>query len=212
MSTDRLESTDALRTVYRQPSGAAVSKVIHQLDEHCRTFLASCPFVVLSTADGDGVCDASPKGGAPGFVRVLDDHRVAFADLSGNNRLDSFENLVANPSIAILCFVPGLDETLRINGTAALSTDAALIDEVTGEGDRAKVVVVVEVAEAYIHCAKAFRRSQLWSPDSWLAADELPDGVCMVRDHARVDAPVEVVRDAYDADVEATLWRAGGSA
>jgi len=211
MPSDRLGSVDALRSVYRQPSGAAVSKVIHQLDDHCRTFLASCPFVVLSTADADGVCDASPKGGAPGFVKVLDDRRVAFADLSGNNRLDSFENLVANPSIAMLCFVPGLDETLRINGTAGLSTSEELAAMVAGEGDRPKVVVVVDVEEAYIHCAKAFRRSRLWEPTSWLGADELPDGVCMVRDHARVDAPVETVRSVYDADVDATLWKAGGS-
>ncbi len=211
MTDDELRSADDLRSHYRSPSGGAVDKVIDRLDHHCVDFLAASPFMVLSTANADGVCDGSPKGGRPGFVEALDEHHVAWADLSGNNRLDSFENIVTNPSVALLFMIPGLDETLRINGRATISVDDELRQRFAIEGTPAKVVVVVEVVEAYVHCAKAYRRSALWSPDSWPSADELPDGRCIVRDHARIDAPLDVVRSAYDADVEATLWQPGGS-
>ncbi|MEL6890243.1 MAG: MSMEG_1061 family FMN-dependent PPOX-type flavoprotein [Actinomycetota bacterium] len=208
---DPLTSVGDLRTIYRPASGGAVDKVIHELDHHCAAFLARCPFFVLSTADAGGVCDGSPKGGHPGFVHVLDERTVAWADLSGNNRLDSFENLVANPSVAMLCMLPGLDETLRINGTATITTDPATCERVAVDGRPTKVAVVVHVDEAYVHCAKAYRRARLWETESWLRRDELPDGRCMVRDHAAIDAPMEVVRQVYDADVEATLWRGGGA-
>lgn len=211
MTDTELRSTDALRTRYRAASGGAVDKVIERLDHHCVEFLAASPFMVLSSADADGVCDGSPKGGRPGFVEALDERHVAWADLSGNNRLDSFENIVANPSVALLFMIPGLDETLRINGRARISVDDELRTRFAVDGTPAKVVVVVEVVEAYVHCAKAFRRAELWAPDSWSAADELPDGRCMVRDHARIDAPLDAVRSAYDANVEATLWQPGGS-
>ncbi len=209
---DLLTSPDDLRTVYRHPTGGPVDKVIDRLDEHCIDFLALSPFVVVSTADDQGVCDASPKGGAPGFVEALDAHRLAWADYSGNNRLDSFENLVRNPSIALLFLIPGLDETLRVNGTAALSTDPELRDRFAVGGRSAKVVVVVDVAEAYIHCAKALRRGALWSTDSWPADDALPDARCIVKDHASIEAPIDVVRNAYEANIDATLWRPGGEA
>lgn len=205
-----LRTSADLRTIYRAASGGAVDKVIDSIDDHCRQFLATCPFFVLSTSDANGVCDGSPKGGEPGFVQVLDDRHVAFADLSGNNRLDSFENVVDNPAVAMLCFIPGLDETLRINGTAELRTDAELRERFAVGGRPAKVVVAITVLEAYVHCAKALRRASLWDPESWNPSESLPDGREMVRDHAAIDAPLDVMRDAYDRDVDATLWRPGG--
>ena len=167
--------------------------------------------MVLSTADADGVVDGSPKGGQPGFARALDEHRLAWADSSGNNRLDSFENMVANPSVGLLFMIPGLDETLRVNGTSELSTDSTLCEQFAF-GDRpAKVVVVVTIDEAYMHCAKAFRRAALWDPESWIEKDSLPSGVCMLRDHAAIDADVETIDAGYQADIEATLWSPGGT-
>jgi len=207
---ERLKSAADLRTVYRDASGGAVDKVITELDEHCRQFLEQSPFMVLSTADADGVVDGSPKGGEPGFVKMLDAHRVAWADSSGNNRLDSFENVVANPSVAVLAMIPGLAETLRINGTAELVTDPQMCAEFSLRGKPAKVVVVVTVAEAYVHCSKALKRSSLWQPESWAQAADLPDAVCMIRDHAALDVAPELMREFYDADAEATLWEPGG--
>ena len=159
-----IESVDDLRQIYRPAAGGAVAKVIGVLDEHCRDFLAKSPFFVLSTADGDGRCDGSPKGGSPGFVEMLDEHHVAWADYSGNNRLDSFENVVDNARVALLFLIPGLNETLRINGVAQLSTDPDLGERFAVDGRPAKVVVVVTVEEAYVHCAKALRRGALWDP------------------------------------------------
>lgn len=209
MSTE-LSSVADLRDVYRQPNRAPLEKVIHQLDDHCVNFLAQSPFFVLSTSDGNGVCDGSPKGGAPGFVEALDPNHVAWADFSGNNRLDSFQNIVDNPSVALLFMIPGLDETLRINGRARLTTDEALTNQFK-IGDRdAKVVVVVEVAEAYIHCAKALRRSELWDTNSWASPDELPSAPQILKDHVGLDAPTDVIAAASQADLEATLWQPGG--
>lgn len=206
----KLSSADDLRTVYRHPRGGPVDKVIHALDEHCVDYLTKSPFFVLSTADENGVCDGSPKGGPPGFVEALDGHRLAWADYSGNNRIDSFENLVTNDSVALLFMIPGLDETLRVNGRAELTTDADICQRFAVGDKPARVVVVVTVAEAYIHCAKALRRSGLWDPTSWLADEDLPSGACIVRDHAKIDADLEQIEAFRDQDLAATLWEPGG--
>jgi len=208
----RLDSVDDLRSIYRQPGRGPVDKVIDRLDDHCADFLAKSPFFVLSTADADGICDASPKGGPPGFARVLDERRLAWADYSGNNRLDSFRNLVTNDSVALLFMIPGLDETLRVNGSAELVADGALCDELAIAGKPARVVVVVTVAEAYIHCAKALRRGAVWSPESWLDPVELPSAACIIKDHAALDADLASIGDARDRDLRTTLWEPGGSA
>ena len=205
-----IESVDDLRQIYRPASGGAVAKVIGVLDEHCRDFLAKSPFFVLSTADGDGRCDGSPKGGSPGFAEMLDEHHVAWADYSGNNRLDSFENVVDNASVALLFLIPGLNETLRINGVAQLSTDSALCERFAVDGRAAKVVVVVAVEEAYVHCAKALRRAALWEPESWIDAGDRPNAAAMVKDHAAIDVPVEVIESVLAQDLDATLWQPGG--
>ena len=206
----QLQSTDDLRSIYRLPGRGPVDKVIQELDRHCEEFLALSPLMVVSTADEHGVCDGSPKGGPPGFVEMLDEHRVAWADYSGNNRLDSFENLVANPSIACLFLIPGLDETLRINGRAELTTDDELCARFS-IGDRpARVVVVVTVEEAYIHCAKALRRSAVWSPESWPTEADRPSAARIVKDHAAIDADEAAINAARDRDLDETLWRPGG--
>ncbi len=207
----RLDSVGDLRSVYRQPARGAIDKVIHQLDTHCRDFIAKAPFFLLSTADGHGTCDGSPKGGPPGFVQVLDDRHLAWADFAGNNRLDSFQNLVSNDSVALLFLIPGLDETLRVNGTAALVTDPELCVELAIEGKPARVVVAVTVGEVYIHCAKALRRVALWSPESWLNPADLPSAACIVKDHAAIEADLATIEQAREHDLEATLWEPGGA-
>jgi uncharacterized protein len=208
----QLVSVDDLRAIYRPPSRGPVDKVIHRLDPHCGDFLSKSPFVVVSTANADGVCDGSPKGGPPGFVQVLDERRLAWADFSGNNRLDSFQNLVTNDSIALLFMIPGLDETLRVNGRAELVTDPDLCERFAIDGKTARVVVVVTVAEAYIHCAKALRRAALWSPETWLDESAIPSAACIVKDHARLDAELPEIERARQRDLETTLWQPGGSA
>lgn len=207
----QLTSVDDLRSIYRPPGRGPVDKVIDRLDEHCRQFIAKSPLFVLSTANGAGVCDGSPRGGPPGFVQVLDDQRLAWADFSGNNRLDSFQNLVANNSVALLFLIPGLEETLRVNGTAELRTDRELCEELTVGDKPARVVVVVTVSEIYIHCAKALRRAELWSSDTWLGPGDLPSVAGIVKDHASIDAEVAVIENAREEDLRTTLWIPGGT-
>ncbi|MGH9270403.1 MAG: MSMEG_1061 family FMN-dependent PPOX-type flavoprotein [Ilumatobacteraceae bacterium] len=206
----QLTTVEDLRSIYRPPGRGPVEKVIDQLDQHCAEFIAKSPFFVLSTADADGVCDGSPKGGHPGFVQVLDERTLAWADLSGNNRLDSFQNLTTNTHVALLFLIPGLDETLRVNGTAELVVDHELGDRLATDGRPAKVAVVVTVAEAYIHCAKALRRGALWSTESWLDAEQLPSAACIIKDHLRIDADLEVIQKARDHELETSLWQPAG--
>jgi uncharacterized protein len=206
-----LTSVEDLRSIYRPPGRGPLDKVIHHLDRHCAEFLAKSPFFVLSTASADGVCDGSPKGGPAGFVQAIDEHRLGWADLSGNNRLDSFQNLIVNDSVALLFMIPGLDETLRVNGRAELVVDPELSQRFAIDGKPARVVVVVTVDEAYIHCAKALRRAGLWSPETWLDETERPVASCILKDHAAVDVDASVIRDGLEQNLQATLWEPGGS-
>jgi PPOX class probable FMN-dependent enzyme len=142
-------------------------------------FIDRCPFVVLATTDGSGSIDASPRGGPPGFIRRLDERHVAIPDLNGNNRLDSYRNVVTFPWAGLLMMVPGHDETLRINGPAVLSNDPDLLAGFTSELRTPKLALVVETAEIYGHCAKAFRRGRVWQPESWAELAEAPDLAAM---------------------------------
>jgi PPOX class probable FMN-dependent enzyme len=151
------------------------------------------------------------EGWATRLRRVLGEHQLAWADYSGNNRLDSFQNLVTNDGVALLFLIPGLDETLRVNGTAELRTDPDLLEQFTVGDKQARVVVVVTVVEAYIHCAKALRRAALWSPDSWLSSDDLPSAACIVKDHAAISLDVGAIDEARERNLRATLWEPGGT-
>lgn len=207
-----LRNAEDLRSVYREPLGAAVDKVINGLDQHCVDFLARSPMMILSSADGAGNCDASPKGGEPGFVQALDGKRLAWADYAGNNRLDSFENVLQNNRVATLFMVPGLNETLRVNGVAELSTDADLCARFVVGDKPARVVVILTVDEAYIHCSKAFRHASLWQPDTWASLDGMASGPCMVRDHAALDLDDETFESWYATATDESLFTPGGDA
>jgi len=175
----RIESLEALVGLFREPSERAVDKQRTQLDAGMAAFVDRSPFLVLATSNGRGSVDASPRGGPPGFVRRLDDRHVAIPDLNGNNRLDSYRNLVEHPYAGLLFLVPGKDETLRINGPAMITTDPELLAGFTAELRVPKLAVVVETAEVYGHCAKAFRRGRVWEPDAWPTFAGAPDLAAM---------------------------------
>lgn len=160
-------SEQALRELYGHPGERAVAKEPPRLDAHCRAFIAHAPFLVMGTADADGRCDVSPKGDAPGFVQVLDDRRLAIPDRPGNNRLDGLRNVLDNPHVALIFFIPGREDTLRVNGRAAISRDEALLDRLAVEGKRPQTVLLVEVEQAFMHCPRAFKRAGLWDPQRW---------------------------------------------
>ena len=194
MADAELRSTADLRTRYRAPSGGAVDKVIDRLDHHCVEFLAASPFMVLSSAAADGVCDGSPKGGRPGFVEALDEHHVAWADLSGNNRLDSFENIVTNPSVALLCFDPRV--STRRSGSTVGRRSRSPTTCATGSpwtARRRRWWSIVERRRRPTSTApRPSGAPSCGRPSSWAdQAEELPDGRCIVRDHARIEAPLD---------------------
>ncbi len=156
-----------LRDRYRQPSEIALRKELGHIDRHARDFIGRSPFVVVATADADGWPDASPRGDAPGFVSVVDGQRLHLPDRPGNNRLDSFQNLIANPRIGLLFLVPGRLETLRVNGTARLLTEPALLVQHAVRGKPARAVVEVTARSVYFQCGKAVVRAALWQMDKW---------------------------------------------
>ena len=208
MDMGEITSVDELRTIYRRPKGPPLDKEHPAITDHDRAFIAHAPFVVIGTADADGRCDVSPKGGPPGFVATLPDGTVAVPDLSGNNRLDSMENLLDNGRVGLLFLIPGIEETLRVNGTATLSTAADVLDACTVNGARPRVAIVVEPDEVYIHCGKALRRSSLWERTGWPDTSGMPTVACMLRDQVAPTAEVEVIEQALEDGYERTLWQA----
>ena len=158
---------DAIRDRHPKMQKRASDKVLDRLDRHCRDILALSPFCVVATAGADGAgLDVSPRGDPPGFLRGLDDRHVLLPDRIGNNRFDNFANLFTDPRISLLVIVPGMAETLRINGTARLTDDAALLAASEVQGRAPRIGVLITVREAYLHCAKALNRAKLWDPAS----------------------------------------------
>jgi uncharacterized protein len=177
-----IDTVEALRVLYGHPGERAVAKEQAKLDEHTRAFIAASPFLVMGTSGADGSCDVSPKGDAPGFVHVLDDHRLAIPDRLGNNRVDGLSNMVENPHVALLFMIPGREDTLRVNGSASISRDEALLDRLAVSGKRPQTVLVVEVEQAFMHCTRAFKRAGLWDHTRWPDASSVPSMSRMIWD------------------------------
>jgi PPOX class probable FMN-dependent enzyme len=186
------EPTDAavLAEAYRDPSRLVVDKVIDRVDVHCRAFIELSPFAVLSTADAEGFPEVSPRGGDPGFVRVLDEHRLVLPDRQGNNRVDSLHNLVANPRAALLFFVPGAEETLKVFGTTTIVDPDALGIDLTEFGRAPKSVVLLDVTRAYFQCGKAVMRSGLWDPSKQVDRSTMTPFGQVLKDHCRLETPL----------------------
>ncbi len=157
---------DALRAHMGQVSAMAERKVLPRLDRHCRAFIGLSPFLVLATADADGHVDASPRGDPPGFVEIINDHTLLLPDRPGNNRVDSFGNVVSAPGVGMIFFVPGIDETLRVNGFARLLVDPDALAALEVKGKAPRTGLLIEIEEVFFHCAKALKRSKLWDPAS----------------------------------------------
>ena len=178
----RIDSLATLRAIYGEPRERSLRKVLPALDTHCRSFIALSPLLMLGTFGADGRGDVTPRGDAPGFVQIEDERTLLIPDRLGNNRIDSLTNLVANPAVGLLFIIPGVDETLRINGSAEIRDDADLLEKFIVGGKRPATVLRVSVAEAYLHCAKAFMRSQAWDASTFLPRDRLPSMGEMLRD------------------------------
>ena len=170
---------------YRAPGQRVLDKVIHHLDEHCAAFIALSPFATLATASAEGWPEVSPRGGDPGFVRVLDGSRLALPDRQGNNRVDSLRNVADNPRAALMFFVPGIDETLRVYGRTTLVEPDALGMDLTEFGRAPLSVLVLQVEKAYFQCSKSVMRSGLWDPERRVDRSVFPPFSQVLRDHCR---------------------------
>ena len=200
-----LITVDELREHYRQPSRLVQAKKAGGLDGVTTAFIAGSPFVLMATSAADGTCDVSPRGGPPGFVRVLDGHRLALPDLSGNNLLDSLINLTGNGNVGLLFLIPGRDETLRVDGRAWITVDPGVLELWDAELARPKTAIGVEVHHAFIHCAKSFRRGRVWDASSWVELTGAPDACELLISHIGLEAePAEVrasLEEGYARDL-----------
>lgn len=175
---------------YREPNRIPRDKVVDRLDRHCRAFIELSPFATLATADEHGWPDVSPRGGDPGFVKVLDEHHLVLPDRQGNNRVDGLRNVVANPRVALMFLVPGIDETLRVFGTAELLPPEAVAVDLTEFGKAPRSVLRVDVQRAYFQCAKSVMRAGLWDPARRVPREAFAPMSEVFRDHCRLSTPL----------------------
>ena len=206
MTDQVIDTVEELRSSYGEPSERAVKKTLDRLDRHCRRFIELSPFLVLATAGADGRVDCSPRGDPAGFVAVVDDRTVLLPDRLGNNRVDSLRNVLENPYVGMLFMIPGVDETLRLNGRAKLITDPARLAPLSVKGRAPRSGLLVEVEEIFLQCTKALVRSRLWAEESRVdRKSALPSFGQMLADHVGLPDGETVERD-IQAGIRKTLY------
>jgi len=206
MATGQITTVDELRAIYGEVKVAAAHKVIDHIDDHAAAFIARSPFLLMATTSETGQLDVSPTGETPGFVRVLDPNTLAFPDRPGNNRIDGLQNIVATGRIGLIFLVPGVRETLRVNGSATVTQDPDLMASLMIDGKQPRTVTLITAEEVFMHCSRALIRSKLWNPESQIARDQLPSMGTILAAHTNgvVDQceydeamPTRVLQDLY---------------
>jgi len=187
----QINSLHALRALYEAPVARVIRKDIGRIDEHIGRFIGLSPFMVMASGNSADRLDASPRGGVPGFVKVLDEHSLLIPDSAGNNRLDTLENILARPQVGLLFMIPGVEEMARVNGEASLRTDGQWLDLCAHNERRPKLVIHVKVQEAYLHCAKAVMRSQIWDQQAQIDRSILPSMGEMLKAQLQLEGPPE---------------------
>lgn len=200
MTLDTIISLEALRAHFGDMTAIAAHKTMPRLDRHSRAFITLSPFLVLATTDGNGGVDASPRGDAPGFVAMCNETTLVIPDRPGNRRVDSFSNVVRHPGVGLIFFVPGFNETLRVNGTGRVVTDAALLAPLEAQGKVPLTGLLVSITEVFFHCGKALIRSKLWGSSRHIARDSFPSLGRIVADQTAVmsaEAAEQFVASSY---------------
>ena len=191
-----IETVQDLRRYYAEPKARSLAKQLDRLDAYCLRFIGLAPFLVLATAGRSGALDASPRGGDPGFVKAIDDKTLYLPDALGNNRLDSYTNIVQTGRCAAIFFIPGMDETLRVNGKARLRDEAQFLGVFAEDRKPPRLVVEICVEEAYLHCAKALMRSRLWSDANRIDRRTFPSLGQIIKEQSGSTEPVETQEQA----------------
>ncbi|MGW4404215.1 pyridoxamine 5'-phosphate oxidase family protein [Nonomuraea sp. NPDC004702] len=205
MSWAEIGSEEELRELLGEVMPRAVTKERVRLHARDRDWLAASPFCLIATSDAEGNCDVSPKGDPAGFVHVIDDTTIAIPDRPGNRRADGFLNVLKNPHVGLIFLIPGRNETLRVNGRARLVREAPFFDEMVVKGHRPRLALVVEVEQIFFHCAKAFLRSQLWTPDSWNPS-VLPSHATLIKEVQVVEETLEQLESYYGESYAKRLY------
>lgn len=203
---EELNSEADLRTVYAKPSKPVIDKCFPFLDKHSRRFIELSPFFCIGSTQENGLGDVSPRGGEPGFVHALDDTHIAFPDRPGNNRLDTLTNIVHNPAVGLLFFLPGVEEMLRINGTAAITKAPELMERFVHDGRAPRSVIVIETLEVYFHCSKALKRSELWNAEKQIPRSAFPTHGQIAKDQFKTIIPAKVIDIALRKDAKDNLY------
>ena len=202
-----IRSEEELRTLMGGPiAPPVVEKTLSSLDRHCLAFIERSPFVLIASSDSEGRMDVSPKGDAPGFVKVLDEKTLVVPDRPGNQRFDTFRNVFESTRIGLIFLIPGKRETLRVGGKAEVVRDAELLVSLTANGKEPALALAVHVDEAFFHCAKCIVRSHLWQPDKWPPTEGLPTLAETMKDAASIPAPLEAVEEIIREDEENRLY------
>jgi len=201
-----ITSATELRELLGEPKPRAVTKERVRLHAVDREWLANSPFCLVATTGADGSCDVSPKGDPPGFTLVLDDTTIAIPERPGNRRADGFLNILANPHVGLIYFVPGRADTLRINGRARLVRDAPFFDRMVVKGHRPILALVVEIEQIFFHCPKAFLRSELWKPETW-HPERLPSTAQIVTSVQRTEETLEELERYYGPQYAERLYQ-----
>lgn len=201
-----ISTTHELEELIGTPLERVRRKVRTTLSGFDRQWLAASPFCILSTSDAAGHMDASPKGDPPGFIHVVDDTTVAIPERPGNKLAFGFRNILENPHVGILSVVPGRTDTLRINGTARLVSDADFFDQMVVKGHRPRAAVVVSVEEVFTHCGKAFMRSGLWQPETW-ETEDLPSIAVLAQAYTQPETPLEDLETYYGPSYAERMYR-----
>lgn len=188
-----ISSEHELQQLIGLPSNTVANKVIDRMDEHCKTFIKKSPLLLLSSADREGRCDTSPRGDAPGFVYIMDDDYLVIPERPGNKRMDSIKNILDNNHIGLLFIIPGVEETLRVNGKAYIIKDKEILYTMEVNGKVPVIGIGVKVEECFLHCAKAFKRSMTWNPTHWPNTSELPPASKILADHVNLPGVTDEV-------------------
>lgn len=195
-----------LRAIMGTPSEVVKNKTITVIDKHCRKFIEHSPFLTIASTNGKGETDVSPKGDPVGFVKVLDEKTLAIPERLGNKRADTFVNILHNPGVGLLFFIPGINETLRVNGQAQIVTDLAIREQMKVKNKLPKFALIIHVEEAFMHCSKCMVRSKLWTDIDSDIRTKVPSLAEIIVDHAKLEAPVDQVEMYLEESVKNQLY------
>lgn len=202
-----LSSEEEIREIVGYPSELVMKKGINRLDQHCRDFIALSPLLFVATSDDRGCCDVSPRGDAPGSVLVLDEQYIVIPERPGNRRIDSLRNILLNPAIGLIFLIPGLEETLRVNGKAYVIKDDEILQQMKVRDKQPSLGIGIEVEECFIHCAKAFKRSGLWDSHTWVDQEELPSVPTILSSHVNsAEYTVDIINKGLQESYEKRLY------